>query len=434
MISNARIVFFVPMRFVSQCVFYDLDVYTYFDIIAAKDEVDFPRKRLYGSSPCFQVAQSSLEDFHHTDGQTELRPSRWDFRHIGSADQDDVQMYGRKTGPSGARIVAKAAYAEDHRCVQHQKVLLETLEALKTPALRARYLDVALQNRERWRRKRLVPSKLTVVMHNGDWGDVTLKLTQQYGTVFAVLNAASAYCPGGGVGYMEGGHGQEEDMFRRTDCHFSIKRSDCDMLWLPDLHISSSVVKTEMGDWSYKRQMQELLIASNGVVYLDTKTPRVCIRGPPAADGTHLGYEFLPSDKTFPFYELRAAPQDLRECVPVGSTAWRAHFDPEAARHRIRAQLETLRRRGIRHAVLGPFGCGEHRQPAFQVAELYKEALREFCAHFDVVAFAVPSPLPERAWASSSGDASPWLDSWPAFATVFQREDGHAEEDFDVIW
>ena len=57
-------------------------------------------------------------------------------------------------------------------------------------------------------------------MEKGDWGDVALKYTKLYGEIFAVLNMANARVAGGG--YIEGKSAQEENMFRRTDCHFSI--------------------------------------------------------------------------------------------------------------------------------------------------------------------------------------------------------------------
>ena len=39
----------------------------------------------------------------------------------------------------------------------------------------------------------------SVYVCEGDWGEVTLKLTQKYGSPFAVLNMANSICAGGGV-------------------------------------------------------------------------------------------------------------------------------------------------------------------------------------------------------------------------------------------
>jgi len=60
----------------------------------------------------------------------------------------------------------------------------------------------------------------------GDWGEVTGSLTSEHGACFAVLNMANAYVPGGA--YVEGAVAQEENMFRRTDCHFSIGEEEYD--------------------------------------------------------------------------------------------------------------------------------------------------------------------------------------------------------------
>ena len=51
-------------------------------------------------------------------------------------------------------------------------------------------------------------------------------------------------------------------MFRRTDCHFSLRREDID----PD-------------DELYVPALTTLLNAEEGRVYLDVARPRVCIRG-----------------------------------------------------------------------------------------------------------------------------------------------------------
>jgi uncharacterized protein (TIGR02452 family) len=81
----------------------------------------------------------------------------------------------------------------------------------------------------------------------------------------------------------------------------------------------------------------------------------------------------------FPFFELRAAAQDLRD----GS-----NFDPADAHRRISAQLDTLRAHGIRHVILGAFGCGAFRNPADRVAAIYREEIMARAADFTVIAFA----------------------------------------------
>ena len=195
----------------------------------------------------------------------------------------------------------------------------------------------------------------------GDWGDVTLALTKNYGTCFAVLNMANAYVPGGA--YVEGAAAQEENMYRRTDCHF---------------HITTDEFDEELD--RYHPTMTRLISAQDGVVYLDTSTPRVCIRGSEDRSQSSLGYSWLPDDDVFPFYELRAAAQDLRH----GSG-----FSVRDARKRVAAQLDTLRSHGIRHAVLGAFGCGAFSNPTEEVARLYKEELAAREGAFDVIAFAI---------------------------------------------
>ena len=82
----------------------------------------------------------------------------------------------------------------------------------------------------------------------------------------------------------------------------------------------------------------------------------------------------------FPFLELRAAAQDLRDGSP---------FDAVEARKRIVAQLDTLSSHGVRHAVLGAFGCGAFRNPTEQVARIYREEVESRHAHFSVIAFAI---------------------------------------------
>jgi hypothetical protein len=152
-------------------------------------------------------------------------------------------------------------------------------------------------------------------------------------------------------------------MFRRTDCHFRVGEDQYDV----DVD-------------RYRPAMTRRLSARGGRVYLDAEHARVCIRGPEDQSRADLGYAWLPHDQVFPFFELRAAAQDLRD----GST-----FDPDECRRRVAAQFDTLHERGIRHVVLGAFGCGAFGNPAQRVALVYQEEVAKRLPDFAVVAFAV---------------------------------------------
>lgn len=205
---------------------------------------------------------------------------------------------------------------------------------------------------------------------SGDWGEVTHKLTKEFGATFAVLNMANAYVAGGG--YVEGMIAQEENMFRRSDCHFSVDDSEFD----------------QRQD-RYHDEITNQISAKDGRVPLDVDQPRVCIRGPEDRDRDDLGYDWLPDGEIFPFYELRAAAVDLRPVQKVGKARLAAEM-----RRRIDAQLDTLIEKGVRHAVLSAFGCGAFLNPAELVATCYKEALESEgrLENFDCVAFAIFNP------------------------------------------
>ncbi len=247
-------------------------------------------------------------------------------------------------------------------CARRRQVLRETVAAFEQSGPPGRYHRLAKQNLDRWRSEsHVLELRLRVQVFPGDWGEVARSLTRTHGTCFAVLNMANAYVPGGA--YMEGAVAQEENLFRRTDCHFRIGGDEYD-----------SVLDR------YQPEMTRLLSAQNGRVYLDVQHPRVCIRGAEDRSRADLGYSWLPEDEVFPFFELRATAQDLRD----GSD-----FDPDDTRRRVLAQLHTLREHGIRHVVLGAFGCGAFRNPADRVARVYREEITKRTRDFSVIAFAV---------------------------------------------
>lgn len=268
-------------------------------------------------------------------------------------------MAGRPLPPDDE---AEARGFVGHECRRRRAVLRETLEAFQRADPPDRYRRLADCNLQRWRQQTAEsPAGLRVDVLPGDWGEVTRQLTIKYGECFAVLNMANAYVPGGA--YVEGAVAQEENMFRRTDCHFQVGDADYDLA-------------TDR----YHPEKTRLLLAHDGQVYLDAERPRVCIRGPEDRSSPDLGYPWLAEDDVFPFWELRASAQDLRGGRP---------FSEAEARRRISAQFHTLKTHGIGHVVFGAFGCGAFKNPADRVAGIYREEIMKHGSGFKVIAFAI---------------------------------------------
>jgi len=289
-------------------------------------------------------------------------------------------------------------YPRECSTINHmrRRVLCDTLNDFEKASATQSFHKLAMSNLERWRKDTAVsdaaasldsvsknscsdqtqPNRCKVEVVPGDWGVVTLAYTKKYGEMFAVLNMANAYRPGGG--YARGCPAQEENMFRRTDCHFSIDRIDEDVV-----KIKSNV--------EYTPAMTNFLNGSEGRVYLDTASPRVCIRGPEditTNDECDIGYKLLPEESVFPFMELRAAAVDRRRCGQFISEKFNRKMLDDM-RCRIIAQLVTLIDAGVRHVILSAFGCGAFRNPANNVAVIYREEIEKRATHFDVVAFAI---------------------------------------------
>jgi hypothetical protein len=187
---------------------------------------------------------------------------------------------------------------------------------------------------------------------------------------------ANSSKPGGG--YEHGRAAQEENMFRRTDCHFFIDRQK--------LVSDNNTPPT----YRYNQTMEKLIDAKyNNKTYLGDY-PRICIKGPETLVGTSItntnvdiGYHDLSNNEMFLFYELRCAAKS------IAKGAKSTPFQTTEMDRRIHAQFETLKKANIRHAILSAFGCGAFNNEPEDVAKLYKNYLKIYKKDFDVVVFAI---------------------------------------------
>ncbi len=274
----------------------------------------------------------------------------------------EFQMPGRDPIPEPSFV---GTQFDGHRHRQRRAVLRDTLARLEGDG-RARMHDLARRNLARWAegaRGRGAAPGLRVRVIASDWGEATLRATMATGICHAALNMANAWLPGGR--YIEGTGAQEENLFRRTDCHFTI----------------DDTVRDPRTD-RYHPTITALLNAEGGRVMLDASRPRVCIRGPEDSARQDLGYALLPEDEVFPFHELRAAAIN---CA-------RQRFDKDEAGRRVKAQLDTLRDAGLTHAILSAFGCGAFMNPPEIVSRLYRTELEKDDRGLREVTFAIFDP------------------------------------------
>ena len=267
-------------------------------------------------------------------------------------------------------------YAIDYLRTRRVIILIDTLLKFKTNTVN--YYGLAKNNMLRWCKhiQPRSPHGLTVIVEEMDWGEMALKCTKEYGSIFACLNMANQFYPGGG--YTSGPAAQEENMFRRTNCHFSIDRTN--ML----------DANTYNNDYKYKQSVIDLISAKHNETYLDVNRPIICIKdketwtktdGNTEKDTRNIGYNELSNGDKFLFYELRCAAVDMRKAG--------MQFNEAEMKKRIEAQFTTLISKNVRHVVFGAFGCGAFANPPQQVATLYKECIMLYKDKFDVIAFPI---------------------------------------------
>jgi hypothetical protein len=243
-----------------------------------------------------------------------------------------------------------------------KKALCDTLGRLSTKPARDTAVALGMANLARCKEAIAAPAEArprrrqrSIRFIRGDWGDVTGKMTKEFGEIFTVLVHANGHSFGGGYPY--GCPQMEENYISRTNGHFCSGGA-------------------KRGTGKYDADMRRVLSGVDGLVYLDMEHVRVCVTGS-AMDG----FAKFEDEQVFVFHELRAAAVDCSE----GEES----FDYAEAKKRIKAQFETCMRKGVRHVVLGAFGCGAFENPAKEVAKAYMEVLGNYRRWFDVVAFAI---------------------------------------------
>ena len=262
--------------------------------------------------------------------------------------------------------------------VKRQRILLQTLiQFASNETLLRRQSE---ENMKRWSSGKTPDgSKVPIVrVLNADWGDCALKFSKKYGTTFAVLNMANAEFFGGH--YTKGYAAQEENMFRRTNCHF------CDYQ-LGNRNVSCLMPS---GRGKYLPEYRDLINGEGSVCYLDLQ-PRICFKASEDRDDANLGYKLLNSKDVFPFYEMRCAARDIVS-APLSS---HARYTAEL-QQKVHSQFEAMRKAGIKNAILGAFGCGAFNNDPGDVAAAYRDEIAKPINQnfFRVLVFAVLDSRP----------------------------------------
>jgi len=260
--------------------------------------------------------------------------------------------------------------------VARQAIVISTLTAFEEASKDGIYHKQAFINLENWNKKPTAPEPTTleVEVAKSDWGALALEMTKKYGKIFVCLNMANA--KGFGSGYMHGSAAQEENMFRRTDCHFSYNKGT----------YTDEETKQLNGEGPHSKSR----------VLIDTDRPRICIKSEEkrSEDDTTKkitidGYDFLPTEEIFPFIEMRSAAPKITK--PVAPFPLGPHLDEEIFnfQKKVDAQLETLTTNNFKYVVLGAFGCGDYNNIPEEVARYYYKKLLEHKDAFKVVVFPI---------------------------------------------
>ena len=297
------------------------------------------------------------------------------------------------------RSFAASFFGENWRT----KIVRSTIETITDQTKLKHLSQCAQKNFHTWK-KNAKQAPRTVQVFSEDWGTATLAATQKYGQCYVVSNPASAQFPGGK--FLDRGSALEENIFQRTTCALT--------LFSPDV-IYDAVTKS----FSYTNELRKLIAAELGMsvteleklsqqygypvshaykVFLNPQ-PQICFRGPEVVienDSSideiggknlkvaepNLSFRVLPNHQIFPFIEMRSE-------APYVNGQVKEDILRIVLTKKIAAQLDTMILHGMRHCVLGAWGCGSYHNNPDLVAQVYAEEIYKRAPYFNHIIFSI---------------------------------------------
>jgi hypothetical protein len=209
-------------------------------------------------------------------------------------------------------------------------------------------------------------------VYKGDFGEVLQHVSGLHNAMFAVLNMANQYQPGGG--YADGCPAQEEHMWFRGDSHLL------------------QALETKQDPWRVPVAQYDVPLGERASFH---PAPRVLFKGKEVwlANGDINREASFAKIHPIEFWELRSCAVDTRRFHSVD----RERYSKSMAR-RIANQFRVLRQNGVRCVLLSAFGCGAFMNASMrswgsaEVAKLYRAAAAANASHFDRIDFAIYHP------------------------------------------
>ncbi|QLZ68548.1 hypothetical protein FOLKNPGA_01327 [Legionella sp. PC1000] len=288
------------------------------------------------------------------------------------------------------------------------KSMGETLNHITDPKMYHELQSHAFDNLKSWQKEKTAPPQKVEVVPR-DFGDTALEVTKKHGKVYPVLNMANSLFPGGAA--LEGGSAQEENMWHRSSCARSLlskgvyydEVQKCFLYDENTRRLLNGQEKMSPEELESLGLLRGIKVPEAFKVFM-SEQPQICFRGPEILVPTNsdeftskkqftadsiLSYTFLPKDRIFPFYELRAAaPELVGKEINLENKDFLNQYTSDL-RRRIGAQLDTLILKGKTDAILGAWGCGSFKNKPDIVARIYRDEIEKRAKHFQHIVFPI---------------------------------------------